>query len=120
MDGSFDPNPKTYFDAKLSKYLLSTVTSTIPLEICTSAIQGAGFGIVTKKALLAGTEVFRTNKPFVTASFDPQSSCDNCYYNSSSGINAAGDYDAEVRKLFDCIGCKSVKYCGKVRSRLLS
>lgn len=118
MDGAFDAFASTPADNDLHRYLLSTITSSVPLDIRTSTIRGAGSGVVALRPVAAGVEVFRVNEPFVSAAHDVSSVCDNCYISSAPSAGGAAQYSEEKLNLLDCKRCRSVRYCSKVRSCL--
>lgn len=118
-DGSLGSFSAT-IDKRLRMFLLGTITSNVPLDICASTIEGAGLGVIAQEALPAGAEVFRVNKPFAVGLSQPKTTCDNCFSNTETKNNSDGLYTAEKLKLKDCQRCRLVKYCSKVGSDMNS
>lgn len=114
------PKPnKPAMDPDVPKYLLSTAQSTVPLQISTSSMEGAGFGLFVTKAVADATEVFRIERPLVTA-VDPDqlpTTCDYCVLS----VKYQEDIFVEIQPaLLRCGRCRTVYYCSKVSKRLPS
>lgn len=95
------PKPnKPAMDPDVSKYLLSTAQSAVPLQISTSSMEGAGLGLFVTEAVADATEVFRIEQPLLSAVDQVQlpTTCDHCL--RRVGVSRhANDSNSNVKRL---------------------
>lgn len=80
----------------------------------------AGRGLSTKATVAAGKEILEIERPLAAAlnTSHLRDTCDNCYIwvpSSSQGRGSLSSSSGVEVKLKDCLGCKVVRYCSRVR-----
>jgi len=109
-------------DEDKCKTMLSSVKTSVSLQILQAAIPGAGTGLFSSSKIAAGEEIFRVENPIVNCGETSmlESTCDFCFFNATSSIHPSGRFAtaADTPTLVSkCAGCKVVSYCSKVSQR---
>ncbi len=101
---------------------MTSPSHSLPDHISAQQTPDAGKCLFTSKDIAGGDLVFRIDQPLALALDAPRlrDTCEGClqWMNDGSTGVGGGDEDGEggqeIKKLRDCMGCRVVRYCGKV------
>ncbi|KAI9373594.1 hypothetical protein BJX61DRAFT_541554 [Aspergillus egyptiacus] len=108
-------------ESRVYDYLLSKVTSAVPLEIRQSSIPGAGMGLFATQDIAEGHEIYQSN-PLVACVEDEKQEevCDYCLLDTTSAVLPTGRFrmpSDTVTEHQRCSGCRVCYYCSTVCQR---
>lgn len=89
----------------------------LPAHISPQETPDAGNCLFSSKEIAAGELVFHIDRPLALALDEPRlrETCEGCLrWMNGNSMGDDDDDDDDAKRLKDCLGCKVVRYCGKV------
>jgi len=112
------PRTPIYQDARLCAFILTTIESSVPLEIKKSAIATAGSGLFVTSTIDAGCEIFR-GCPWVDSRNPNNKTCCEWCFSDTVGLIRQGAESRfcksteAARSVVPCTGCNKALYCSE-------